>query len=122
MPHEKLQEFLRTDYRNQMALVGVVRKDEHAMIVAVGRYAMDAATRAAEVAFVVRDAWQCKGIGSHLFGRLMEIARARGIVKFTADVLADNARMLSIFHRCAAAPLQSELRDGVYRLSFDLKG
>ncbi|NIA18553.1 MAG: GNAT family N-acetyltransferase [Simkaniaceae bacterium] len=121
MPHHKLKEFVNIDYVNDMALVGVTQEDEHEMIIAVGRYALDPSTKAAEVAFVVRDDWQGQGLGVFMFGQLLEIARKRGIVKFTAEVLVDNAAMLHIFHKCAPTPIESILEGGIYHLSFSIK-
>jgi acyl-CoA hydrolase/RimJ/RimL family protein N-acetyltransferase len=121
MPHSKLKEFVNIDYANDMALMSVTRDDEHEMIVAVGRYALDKSTNAAEVGFIVRDDWQGQGLAVSIFNQLLEIARERGIVKFTAEVLHDNARMLHIFHKCAPTTIQSSLESGVYRLSFSIK-
>ncbi|MCP4041731.1 MAG: GNAT family N-acetyltransferase [Gammaproteobacteria bacterium] len=120
MPHTKLREFVNIDYVNDMALVGVVREDMHEMIVAVGRYALDNSTNAAEVAFVVKDNWQHHGLGISMFEQLLEIARKRGIVKFTADVLADNSTMLHIFHNCAPTPIKTTFEYGIYHLSFSI--
>jgi len=120
MPHRKLKKFVNIDYVNNMALVSVTHEDEHEMIVAVGRYSVDKATNAAEVAFIVRDDWQGQGVGITLFNQLLEVARKRGIVRFTADVLHDNARMLHIFHKCAPAPIESRLEGGVYHLAFSI--
>jgi GNAT superfamily N-acetyltransferase len=116
-----LKKFVNIDYVNNMALAGVVHDDEHEMIVAVGRYSLEKSTNAAEVAFIVRDDWQGQGIGMAMFHQLLEVARKRGIVKFTADVLHDNARMLHIFHKCAPNPIESTLESGIYHLSFSIK-
>jgi len=121
MPHRKLKKFVNIDYVKTMALASVVREDEHEMIVAVGRYSVDKASNAAEVAFIVRDDWQGQGVGISLFNQLLEVARKRGIVRFTADVLHDNARMLHIFHKCAPTSIESTLEGGVYHLSFSIK-
>jgi len=121
MPHRKLKKFVNIDYVQNMALVSVTREDEHEMIVAVGRYSVDKATNAAEVAFIVRDDWQGQGIGIAMFNQLLEVARKRGIVKFTADVLHDNARMLHIFHKCAPSSIESTLEGGIYHLTFGIK-
>jgi len=121
MPHRKLTKFVNIDYVNNMALASVTREDEHEMIVAVGRYALNKSTNAAEVAFIVRDDWQGQGLGISMFHQLIEIARKRGIVKFTAEVLHDNARMLHIFHKCAPNTITSVLESGVYHLSFSIK-
>lgn len=99
MPHSKLQEFVNVDFATEMALVGVAPREEGETIVAVGHFALEMATNAAEVASVVRDDWQGQGIGTHLFRQLLEIARSRGIVQFTGEVMADNAPMLHLFHK-----------------------
>ena len=121
MPHRKLKKFVNIDYVNTMALASVTHEDEHEMIVAVGRYSVDKATNAAEVAFIVRDDWQGQGVGISMFNQLLEVARKRGIGRFTADVLHDNARMLHIFHKCAPTPIESTLENGVYHLSFSIR-
>lgn len=121
MPHRKLKKFVNIDYVNTMALASVTKEDEHEMIVAVGRYSVDKATNAAEVAFIVRDDWQGQRLGISMFNQLLDVARKRGIGRFTADVLHDNARMLHIFHKCAPTPIESTLDDGVYHLSFSIR-
>ncbi len=121
MPHSRLKEFVNIDYVTVMAIVGIAQVDEHEMIVAVGRYVLDKATNSAEVAFVVKDDWQGQGMGAFMFKQLLEIARKRGIVNFTADVLADNSPMLRIFHAGAPNPIKSRLDGGVYHLVFSIE-
>ncbi len=121
MPHERLQKFTSIDFSTEMALAGIVTEGEAQHMVAVGRYAVDMATNAAEVAFLVRDDFQNRGIGSYLFKRLMEIARSRGVTHFTADVLADNTVMLKVFHEGAPGPIKSDMEDGVYHLAFSIE-
>ena len=73
------------------------------------------------MAFIVRDDWQGQGLGISMFHQLLKVARKRGIIKFTADVLHDNARMLHILHKCAPAPVKSTLKTGIYNLSFSIE-
>jgi L-amino acid N-acyltransferase YncA len=98
MPHNKVQVFCNVDYDTEMALVAVHGTGGMEEIVAVGRYLTNPAKRAAEMAFVVADQWQRKGLGTHLFRRLLEIGNQEGIREFHADVLPENAGMLKIFH------------------------
>jgi acyl-CoA hydrolase/RimJ/RimL family protein N-acetyltransferase len=121
MPHHKLTKLVNIDYVNTMALASVVQEEEYEEIVAIGRYSLNKSTNAAEVAFIVRDDWQGQGLGISMFNQLLEVARKRGIVKFTADVLPDNARMLHIFHKCAPHAIESTVEDGVYKLSFSIR-
>jgi len=115
MPHEKLQEFLRMDYDADMALVVLPEITEGSPIVAIAHYRKTPQTNFAEAAFLVRDDWQGKGIGTALMNALVEIARSRGIGGFTADVLLENHGMLRVFHKCGY-PVHSELEAGVYGL------
>jgi acyl-CoA hydrolase/GNAT superfamily N-acetyltransferase len=109
------------DYEAEMGLVAVHETGERTELVATGRYFVDPASRAAEVAFLVADAWQGLGLGTTIFSRLVEIARDRGITTFTAEVLAGNARMLQVFHEHAPGAIRSRLEDGVYHLEMDLQ-
>jgi GNAT superfamily N-acetyltransferase len=86
----------------------------------VARYAVDPATGAAEVAFVVRDDWQGQGLGKHLFRELIRIGREQGIRRFTADVMADNRAMVNLFHSCAVGEVRTTLRDDLYHFSFEI--
>jgi acyl-CoA hydrolase len=99
MPHNKLQVFCNVDYDTEMALIALVGTPGHEEVVGVGRYMTDAAKENAEVAFTVSDRYQRKGLGTHLFERLIEVARAHGISHFHAYVLVENSGMLKIFHR-----------------------
>ncbi|HEX2315483.1 MAG TPA: GNAT family N-acetyltransferase [Thermomonospora sp.] len=47
----------------------------------------------AELAFLVEDAWQGRGLGRELTGLLLVLGRDRGLVELRAAVLADNTRM-----------------------------
>ncbi len=99
MPHNKLQVFCNVDYNTEIALVAVVGPPGQEQIVGVSRYMTDAAKTSAELAFVVQDAWQRKGLGTYLFRRLVEIAAQNGIRRLHAEVLVQNSGMLKIFHR-----------------------
>lgn len=114
-PHEEMLELVNLDYEHNMALV-VVDPDSPARdIVALARYDLDPATRLADIAFVVRDDWQRKGLGTLLMRRMTEIARERGFAGFSADVLATNALMLGVFQK-SGLELRTELDAGVYNV------
>jgi RimJ/RimL family protein N-acetyltransferase len=120
MPHERLQEFLRVDYDRDMVLVAATGKSESDPVIAVGRYNHDRQTNFAEVAFLVRDEYQNKGLGTALLKMLVRVARSHGIGGFTAEVLADNLPMLHVFHRSGLA-VESSLDGGIYSLTMPFK-
>lgn len=125
LPPAQIRQFVTLDYAEQLALVAIEREEaperETERIIAVARYAVDPATGAAEVAFVVREAWQGQGLGLHLFRELIRIGREQGIRRFTADVMADNRAMINLFHACAPGEVKTTLRDDVYHLSFEFE-
>jgi acyl-CoA synthetase (NDP forming)/GNAT superfamily N-acetyltransferase len=73
----------------------------------------------ADAAFQVDDTHQGKGIATLLLEHLAAIARSNGIVRFTAEVLADNRPMLSVFSR-AGWPVERRFESGVVDLDFPL--
>jgi RimJ/RimL family protein N-acetyltransferase len=109
-----MQQLVDLDYEQNMALV--VCLPETGDLVAMCRYDVDPATRLADIAFVVRDDWQRRGMGTLLLRRMIEIARARGLAGFSADVLATNQPMLSVFYR-SGLKIEGELAAGVYHLT-----
>jgi RimJ/RimL family protein N-acetyltransferase len=84
------------DYRRRLALVVEQKPGE---LVAVARYEPTDRDDTAEIAFVVQDGWQNRGLGTILLAELLQAAEARGIRRFRAYVLADNARMLDLLLR-----------------------
>ncbi|HSA51069.1 MAG TPA: GNAT family N-acetyltransferase [Yinghuangia sp.] len=74
----------------------------------------------AEVAFLVQDDQQGRGVGSVLLEHIAAVARERGIRRFIADVLPSNRRMMKVFTE-AGYTQQSAFEDGVVRLTLDLE-
>ncbi|GAA4960004.1 bifunctional GNAT family N-acetyltransferase/acetate--CoA ligase family protein [Yinghuangia aomiensis] len=74
----------------------------------------------AEVAFLVQDDQQGRGVASVLLEHIADVARERGIRKFVADVLPSNRRMIKVFTE-AGYTQQSAFEDGVVRLTLDLR-
>ena len=73
----------------------------------------------ADAAFQVDDRHQGRGIATLLLEHLAAIARTNGITRFTAEVLADNRAMLSVFAR-AGWPVQRRFESGVVDLDWPL--
>ena len=115
---KQIQNFVYLDHRKDIAIVGTVPEAHGDEIVAVGRYYLDERTNMAEVAFVIHDKWQNRGLGSFLFRHLITIAKTSGIAGFTAEVLRDNKRMQAIFNH-SGYQVQSRLEEGVYSFRID---
>jgi acyl-CoA hydrolase/GNAT superfamily N-acetyltransferase len=94
-----IQNFVFVNHRTDIAIVATLPEAHGEEIIAIGRYYLDETSNMAEIAFVVRDAWQKKGIGTALFEHLTLIARRNGISGFTAEVLKDNRAMQKVISK-----------------------
>jgi RimJ/RimL family protein N-acetyltransferase len=105
------------DFNEQVALVATLKTPPEQLI-GVGRYIVcedEAKNVRAEIAFIVLDEYQGKGIGSILLQHLAMIGKAQGLHEFQADVLVDNYRMIGVFER-SGFPIKRSTDLGVVRL------
>jgi GNAT superfamily N-acetyltransferase len=115
----QLHNFVDLDYRRDFALVGLIPAGRREQMICVGRYFRHAFANEAEIAITVHDSYQRRGLGTYLCRRLVEIARAQGLVAFTADVLVDNHAMMHVFHK-VTGKIQARLEIGAYHVRIDL--
>ncbi|WP_220480421.1 bifunctional acetate--CoA ligase family protein/GNAT family N-acetyltransferase [Halosaccharopolyspora lacisalsi] len=115
MPRRDVERFSQVDYVNRVALVALLGDE----IVAVGRFDRLDEQDSAEVAFVVRDDHQGRGLGSILLEHLAAAARECGLGRFVAEVLADNSQMVRVF-RDAGYQVTRAMEEGVVHLEFPL--
>ncbi|GAB2672458.1 bifunctional GNAT family N-acetyltransferase/acetate--CoA ligase family protein [Gordonia jinhuaensis] len=109
IPPRDLARMTTVDHHDRVALVAVLGGE----IIAVGVYeSLKAEGKAttAEVAFVVADEHQGRGLGPILLEHLAGAAAENGFERFTADVLAENPYMVGVF------------RDAGYQLSRSFDG
>jgi predicted CoA-binding protein/RimJ/RimL family protein N-acetyltransferase len=106
----EVERFTRVDHDDRVALVAVLGDD----LIAVARYDRAPGTDVAEVAFVVDDAHQQRGLASVLLEHLAAAAAERGIRRFEADVLPDNIRMARIFTDAGYQASRSYEEDSVH--------
>ncbi len=120
LPDDMLDRLVIVDGRRHVALAVWFGEGDESRIVAVGRYhALSGSSTVAEVSFLVEDAMQRRGIGTVLLDTLAEIGRENGITRFSADVLADNRAMLSVFRKAGYA-ITSGIGYGVTHLEFPI--
>lgn len=108
--------FTQVDHDDRVAVVATL----HGEIIGVVRYDRLPGTQNGEVAFVVEDAHQGRGLGPVLLEHLAAAGRERGIVRFTADTLPTNRAMLAVF-RTAGFGVHRVLADGYVELSFPIQ-
>lgn len=115
IPHERLQEFCVIDYTQEMVLLAFDADEEVENVIAMGQYSVDETTHMAEVAFLVRDEHQNRGIGTSLLQYLTYLAKKQGLLGFTAEVLVENKPMMHVFEKAGFEMTKARI-EGVYEL------
>jgi acetate---CoA ligase (ADP-forming) len=85
------------DPHDRLSLLAIVGQGPDAQVVGMGNYLSLGPNEKAEVAFLVRDDFQGRGISTLLLERLAGIAAGCGLVGFEAEVLYDNQAMINVF-------------------------
>jgi GNAT superfamily N-acetyltransferase len=111
MTDVELNDFCDIDYGNTLALVAEKEIYGQKYIIGVGGYYRLNNDHTAEVAFVVQDDEQRKGIGTQLLKHLAFHARDIEIEHFVGEVLRENGKMLSIFRK-ADPGMENKIADG----------
>ncbi len=96
----ELRYLTEVDGRDHVALVAEYPGEPVRRLIAVGRFVRLAQNPdAAEVAIVVSDDWQRRGVGSLFAERLAAEARRLGVKRFTATMATDNVPAHKLMER-----------------------
>ena len=106
--------FSTVDHHDRVAFVLTVA----GRMIAVGRYDI-VSPGEAEVAFLVEDAHQGRGIAQLLLEHLAQAGRENGVDRFVAEVLPENVKMIQVF-RDAGYRVQGGYNEGVMQLVFPI--
>jgi len=115
MPHNKMQAYVNVDYHSEMSIVALINEPGQEIIIAEARYGRDEEDSFGDLAFFVDEKYQGLGIAQYLFNLLTRLAKDRGLMGFTAEVLQENKGMLKVFEK-GGLPMEALLKDGVYKL------
>jgi GNAT superfamily N-acetyltransferase len=116
LTNQDVQRLCNLDYDNEVALVAVTGTREHPQIAGHAMYVVDPSTNLAETAFIVHPDWQRLGLGVAMQRRLAELAVARGVRGFVAEILATNEPMIRLA-RSVASRVQTESEGSVVRVT-----
>jgi acyl-CoA synthetase (NDP forming)/GNAT superfamily N-acetyltransferase len=84
------------DPRERLGLLAIVGQGADARVIAIGNYVSLGVLGKAEVAFLVHDEYQGRGISTLMLERLAGIAAGNGFIGFEAEVLYENQAMLNV--------------------------
>ncbi len=106
---------LALDSADRLALVA----EQHGAVIGMADCERLPGTADAEVAFLVADAHQGRGVGTLLLEHLAALARRTGVRRFVAETLADNATMLRVFAD-AGFPVDRRIEAGEVSVAFPI--
>lgn len=116
----EVENFTHVDGEGRMAFVVLNGPDGDGELIGVGRYDRVAADpTAAEVAFLVADAWHGRGVATDLLHRLADHARRRGYSHLVAETLYENRPMQDVF-RHSGFPVRSRFDCGLVVFRMDI--
>src|SRR5579872_3451605 len=119
--HERLIRNCFIDYDREMALVAERRKGStgEAEILGVGRMSKVFGTNEAEIAVIVSDAWQGRGLGKELVRRLVSVGADEKLDRVIADILPENTEIQRLCEKLGFT-LKHSLEDELVRAEFAL--
>jgi len=119
--HERLTRICFIDYDREMALVAVRRNPEtgESDVLGVGRLMKIHGTEEAEIAALISDNWQGRGLGKELLSRLLLVAANEKLARVVADILPDNRGVMRICEKLGFN-LKHSLDDEVVHAEFKL--
>jgi len=82
-------------------------------LIGMGQYDIREDSHTAEIALIIRDKYQNKGVGREILKYLTYIAKKRGLLGFTAEVLQDNKPMTALFDEMGFET-EKKLNEGTY--------
>lgn len=118
LPIEIAERLTHVDYENRMALVATSGEGDDEKIIAVVRDEREGPT-VGEVAYVIEDNWQGRGIATALLYRLADLARERGFVTLVAQTMGWSTQMHSLLRHCGF-PSVSYRSDGLTTVRLDV--
>jgi acetyltransferase len=119
--HERLTRICFIDYDREMALVAERRNPAtgESEILGVGRLSKIHGTNDAEVAVLISDKFQGRGLGKELLAQLLIVGADEKLTKLTADILPDNRDVMRVCEKLGFS-LKHSLEDEVVRAEFQL--
>jgi acetyltransferase len=112
--HERLTRICFIDYDREMALV-TERKNPDGThdIIAVGRLSKIHGRPEAEMAALVQDELQRKGLGEELYRRLIQVARDQHLAKVHSNMLGENREMQNLCKKLGFQLSTPDLEDNL---------
>ncbi len=121
VPRKFVEALVSDDLRDRACLLAIIGEEPHHTVAGFGNYVALGVRNTAEVAFLVDDDFQGRGVSTLLLERLAGIAAGVGIVAFEAEVLFENQAMINVF-RSSGFEARQALEGGSFHVEFPVGG
>lgn len=116
MPHNKMQSYVNVDYNQIISIVGLAGKPGKERIIGEARFTRYRRRPYGDIAFIVDEECQNRGIASYMYKMLIRLAKERGLMGFTADVLLENKAMMRVLEK-GDLPVQAKLEQDILKVT-----
>ncbi len=96
--HETMARYCNIDYDREMTMVAEITRDKERRLIGMIRLVVEPDGESGEIAAVVGDPWQNLGLGSKMLDCIIEIGGDMGLKRIFGEIMAENTRMIHIFH------------------------
>ncbi|NVM01984.1 MAG: GNAT family N-acetyltransferase [Candidatus Helarchaeota archaeon] len=97
-PTQKMiEKYTKIDYINNFAIIAIYNENGIDKMIGVVRYGLNPpGSDSAELAVVVADKWQGKGLGTKMLLYMLRVMQKRGVKKVKGDVFLQNDKMMQL--------------------------
>jgi len=121
VPEQIIVDMCSTDLTDRGCILAITGEGENEAVAGLGNYVGLGNGKSAEVAFLVADEYQGRGISTTILERLAGLAAAQGYVEFEAEVLFENRAMLNVF-KSSGFEVHQGAQGGVMHVEFPVRG
>jgi len=94
--HQTMARYCNIDYDREMSIVAELVDDGKRRVIGMVRIVIEPDGQSGEVAVVVGDPWQNRGLGTMMLDYIIEISRDMGLKRVFGEILAENTKMMHI--------------------------
>jgi RimJ/RimL family protein N-acetyltransferase len=117
---DEIYRWTHIDRQREGALIATISVDGREQQIGVARYVVDLGKSEAELAIVIGDAWQGKGLGIRLLSSLIDLAKQSGVERLFGTTLSENNAMIGLGRRLGFMLSHETGAEVITKLSLDL--
>jgi len=97
--HDMLASYCNIDYSREMTIVAERSENGSRKILGMARLVVEPDGEKGEIAIVVGDPWQNRGLGTRLLDHIIDVGKDMGLKMIFGEILAENTRVLHLCYK-----------------------